>query len=183
MNIDEILRALGADPLLEGAAPTAFLEAVKRRAERAAARAIMAAPQETLRGWRPLPQTTLTADQEGRVTLTLPIDFLRLQSVRLNCWERPVCEILMPDHWLRRLQGHRWTGLRGTPERPLAFLTGAGDDGLALELFSADPGERVTVAEGWYMPVPRFDETGQLRPEAPGDIIAELAKDGYMVTT
>ncbi len=175
MTIDEILTALGADPLLEGAAPTAFRQAVMRRAEKAATRAIMTAPVETLRGWRPLPRATLLADQEGKVTLTLPTDFLLLQSVRLSCWQRPAREMLMPDHWLRRLQGHLWTGLRGTPERPLAFLTAADDDCLALELFSATPGESVTVTEGWYMPMPRFDETGSLRPLPPGDFIREIA--------
>lgn len=177
MNIDEILTALGADPLLEGAAPTAFRNAVMRRAVKVAAQMMMEAPAETLRGWRQLPQASLLADGEGKVTLTLPTDFLRLLSLRLNIWHRPVRETLMPDHWLRRLQGHRWTGLHGCPERPLAFLTAADDGCLALELFSADPGETVTIAEGWYMPMPRFDETGHLSPEPPGDIIGRIAAE------
>lgn len=177
MNIDDILIALGADPLLEGAAPTAFRRAVMRRAEKAAAQMIMEATPESLRGWRRLPQASLLADGEGKVTLTLPPDFLRLLSLRLSCWQRPVRETLMPDHWLRRLQGHRWTGLCGCPGRPLAFLTAADDGCLALELFSASPGESVTIAEGWYMPMPRFDETGHLSPDPPGDIIGRIAAE------
>ena len=94
---------------------------------------------------------SLNADSEGRVILTLPDDFLSLLSLRLSGWERPVREVLRPDHWLYRLQAMRWTGLRGSPQRPLAFFTIEDEGHPALELFSSIPDAPVTLEEFRYL--------------------------------
>lgn len=133
--LDDLLIQMGADPLMEGAAPEALRRAVMG-----------------VRRWKSLPPTTLTADSEGRVILTLPDDFLMLLSLRLDGWERPVREVLTPDNWLYRLQSARWIGLRGTPQRPLAFFTADDDGRLALELFSSEPDSSVELVEFKYHP-------------------------------
>lgn len=114
---------------------------------------LLVTPPSRLTGWKTLPELDLTADAEGRVILPLPDDFLMLLSLRLSNWERPVREVLQPGNWLYRLQSSRWTGLRGTPQRPLAFFS-AGDDGQpVVELFSAEPGAVVQLSEFRYLPV------------------------------
>lgn len=101
--------------------------------------------------WKVLSPVTLTSDAEGCVILKLPDDFLMLLSLRLSNWERPVREVLSPDHWLHRLQGMRWTALRGTPARPLAFFTVDDDGDPALELFSSEPNVTVQLTEFRYL--------------------------------
>lgn len=134
--LDDLLIQIGADPLMEGSVPETLRRAVLG-----------------VRKWRSLPPTTLTADSEGRVVLTLPSDFLMLLTMRLEGWERPVREVLSPTNWLYRLQAARWTGLRGTPQRPLAFFT-SDDEGLpALELFSVPPDSSVELVEFKYHPI------------------------------
>lgn len=93
----------------------------------------------------------LNADVEGRVLLTLPDDFHTLLSLRLSGWDRPVREVLVADHWLRRLQSPRWGALRGTPERPLAFFTVDDEGRPALELFSTTPNAPVELVEFRYL--------------------------------
>ncbi len=104
--------------------------------------------------WKALPPATLVADSEGRVMLTLPDDFHTLLSVRLSSWERPVRQVLMPDHWLRRLQAPRWDPLRGSPERPLAFFTADNEGRPALELFSSPADAPVEMVEFIYLALP-----------------------------
>ena len=134
--LDDLLIQMGADPLMEGAAPEALRRAVMG-----------------VRRWKTLSPTTLTADSEGRVIFTLPDDFLMLLSMRLDGWEHPVREVLEPTSWLYRLQSSRWTGLRGTPQRPLAFFTADDEGRLALELFSSAPGLPVELVEFRYQPI------------------------------
>lgn len=107
-----------------------------------------------IEGWRSLPASILTSDSEGRVVMRLPTDFRVLVSLRLEGWERPVREILRPDNWLYRLQSARWTGLRGTPQRPLAFFAIDADGNRALELFSSQPDSEVRLMEFSYLGSP-----------------------------
>ena len=108
----------------------------------------------SLQVWKSLPPSTLHADSDGCVLLTLPDDFHTLLSLRLSSWGRPVREVLMPDHWLHRLQSPRWGALRGTPERPLAFFTIDGEGHRALQLFSAVPDAPVDLVEFKYYSLP-----------------------------
>lgn len=104
-----------------------------------------------LQGWKALPSATYQADAEGKVTVTLPEDFLSLLSLRLSSWERPVREVLPPSNWLYRLQAMRWTGLRGCPSRPLAFFTTDNEGRPALELYSCEPNALVSLEEFRYL--------------------------------
>ncbi len=104
-----------------------------------------------VRGWRASSPATFQADAEGRVVIPLPDDFLSLLSIRLSGWERPVREVLQPSNWLYRLQAMRWTGLRGSPSRPLAFFTVNEEGHPALELFSSEPNAPVSLEEFRYL--------------------------------
>ena len=107
-----------------------------------------------LNGFKRMAPATLQADSEGKVVMTLPEDFLTLLSLRLSSWERPVREVLGPDHWLHRLQATRLQGLRGSPERPLAFFTADDEGRPALELFSSPPDAPDNLVEFIYLPRP-----------------------------
>ncbi len=151
--LDDLLIQMGADPLMEGSAPET-LRRVVGKAEKIRLNAeLLAADRCRLKDWKSLSPITLTADAEGRVMFTLPDDFLMLMSLRLDCWERPVREVLSPTNWLYRLQSARWTGLRGTPQRPLAFFTCDEEGRPALELFSASPDSSVELVEFKYHPI------------------------------
>ena len=157
-DIDDILIEMGADPAMRGVAS----DALRRKAEKLLIERmrteLLTAPAEQLTGWKPWPSPSpLKADGEGRVTIPLPDDFLRLMSLRLSAWERPVTEILQPTHWLYKLQSQRWEGLRGTPRRPLAFAVADKAGRRCLELYSATPGSEVGIMAGWYLPEPKID--------------------------
>lgn len=159
--LDDMLTAMGYNPALCGYDTAAECRGVSLRSrlrkevERRAAEAVLSTPVRELTGWRRWPAAEIIPDDSGRGVLPLPDDFLMLLSLRLSSWERPVRDILHPSMWLYRLQNCRWSGLRGTPQRPLAFFTADDDGRRALELFTVgkDP---ATVAEGWYMPAPRI---------------------------
>lgn len=138
-------------------------ERILQEAEARAAEAVLATPRELLTGWRLLPGDGITLEADGSVTLPLPPDYLMLFCVRLSGWQRAVYEVLPAGSWLRRLQGSRWLGLRGVPERPLAFEQPAADGGKCLKLFSAGAGATdVGVTEGWYMPAPQITAAGEI---------------------
>ena len=141
-----------------------------------AAGAILSTPRDRLSGWRLLSDEGLTISGDGSAILPLPEDFLMLHSIRMSGWEREVTEALPSDHWLAKLQGSAWHGLRGTPSRPLAFSAVSPDGGKALRLYSVSPG--ATVASGWYMPAPQIDETGEIEiPPAAYPVLVESLTD------
>ncbi len=151
--LDDLLIQMGADPLMEGSAPETLRRVVSEVEKLRLNVGLLEADPCRLKDWKSLPPTTLTADAEGRVVFTLPDDFLMLLSMRLEGWERPVREVLSPTNWLYRLQSARWTGLRGTPQRPLAFFTADDEGRPALELFSVSPGSSVELVEFKYHPM------------------------------
>lgn len=156
--IDDVLLLLGEDPELclhssgSGACGLTLRERIGRELAPCASRAVADTPRMQLTGWRRLGSDGLSVDADGRALLPLPADYLSLFSLRMTSWSHPVAEVLGADSWLRRLQGNRWHGLRGSPQRPLVFATVADDGSPALELFSCPPED--TLAEGWYMPAP-----------------------------
>lgn len=168
--IDDALLLLGESPGFclpsgEGGMPGGSLrDRLLVEVEASAARAICDTPCELLTGWCRLPDDGFGVDADGRGVLPLPGDFLKLHSLRLSGWERRVTEILEASHWLRRWQGSRWHGLRGTPQRPLAFYALDGSGARCLELFRAGAGDR--VEEGWYMATPRIEDGGIEIPPA-----------------
>jgi len=158
---DDVLLLLGEDP---GQCPwhpggdtagCSLRMRIMREIEPCAARAVADTPHMELTGWRRLPADGLKIDADGRAMLPLPDDFLLFFSLRMTSWQRPAGEVLAQDSWLRRLQGNRWHGLRGTPQRPLAFMAVDDEGRRCMELFSCPQGD--TLAEGWYMPAPAFD--------------------------
>ncbi len=168
MKVTEIIRAvalhLGVDPdeiptSIESPYPS-LTERIRANLEECVAQIILSTPKESLTGWRLLPDDGLTISDNGSVLLPLPDDFLMLHSIRMSDWEREVTEIHPSDHWLLRLQGSRWHGLRGTPSRPLAFETLSGDGKRALRLYSSGSG--ATLASGWYLPVPKINGADEI---------------------
>lgn len=159
-TIEDLLIENGSDPSMTGKAPEALRRKLEREWKARTAEILLTLPAERLTGWRPWPDCgALMTDKGGRVTVPLPDDFLRLLSLRLNCWESPVIEILAPGDWRRRLQDHRYRGLGATSRHPLAFFTSDAEGGRCLELFGSPPHAAVEIAEGWYLPMPRLDAT------------------------
>lgn len=179
--IDDVLLRMGENPddcLWESGGEDGgctLRQRILQSVEEAAANAVSSTPRMRLTGWRPLPADRLRMDEDGRGVLPLPDDFLLLYSVRLSSWERPATEALGHDSWLRKLQRHRWHGLRGVAQRPLAFFGIDPEAGLCLELFSGTPAD--TLAEGWYMPAPRITAAGEIEipPAAYGKCVSDLA--------
>lgn len=147
--------------------------------EPAVAQAIMETPVFALTGWKPFARDAVKEISDGRGILPLPAGMIRFLSLKMRGWARPVTEILPRSHWLRRLQGSKWHGLRGTPDRPIAFH--AVDGGvMAMELFGCVDGDE--VEEGWYMEAPRFDIDGNIEiPPAALHRAVDLTVSQYAV--
>jgi len=168
MKVTEIIRNvalhLGADPdEIPSAAESPYpslADRIRANLEECVAQAILSTPKGLLTGWRLLPDDGLTVSDDGCVLLPLPDDFLVLHSLRMSDWEREVTEVYPSDHWLTRLQGSRWHGLRGTPSRPLAFETLTKEGKRALRLYSS--GKDATLASGWYLPAPKINESDEI---------------------
>ena len=168
MKVTEIIRNvalhLGVDPdemptSAESPYPS-LADRIRANLEESVAQAILSTRKELLTGWRLLPDDGLTVADDGSVLLPLPDDFLVLHSIRMSDWEREVTEAYPSDHWLHRLQGSRWHGLRGTPARPVAFETLTEDGKRALRLYSS--GRGATLASGWYLPAPKINDADEI---------------------
>lgn len=166
--IDDTLLAMGMNPALcpdyppEGCTGESLRHRLRSNLESAAAKAVLSTPREELTGWKRWPDITAVPDEEGGVVLTLPSDFLLLHSLRLRGWERSVREILPADSWLRHLQSCRWSGLRGTPRRPLAFATLDDEGHRGIHLFSVPKNSEAQLLSGWYMPRPAMTSAGDI---------------------
>lgn len=102
-------------------------------------------------------------DEEGRGILELPDDFLRLIVFQLDSWRRPVYEFLSVDDPRYELQWSKWSGLRGTNEKPVvALTTGSKGTQLSLEFFCGKPGDK--VIKGSYLKRAEIteDSTGKI---------------------
>ncbi|MDE6576747.1 MAG: hypothetical protein K2J82_07920 [Muribaculaceae bacterium] len=138
-----------------------LLRRVRMELEDCAREAILMTPPEQLSGWKPLSGKELQSLPDGEYLLPLPPDFLLLHSLRMSDWERDSREILPSSHWLASLQHTEITAVRGGPDHPFIFrgVTPTGD--AALRIFRSAPGS--TLAEGWYMPAPVIDPTGDIQ--------------------
>lgn len=116
---------------------------------------LLSAPRVMLEGWRPL-TGELMIDGKGIATLKLPGDFLIPWSIKLSGWSRSVDKLMHEDDPGRRWQSSDVAGVRGCPQRPVAFIDIADDGGKCLRLFSAAPGD--SLEEGWYLPMPEIKE-------------------------
>lgn len=180
MNIerltDRVLLEIGETPEMclaigQGIDPEATLR--RRIAEMipgAVAGVVSSLPVDEIPVWKSYTASVAVSD-DGRGTVVLPDSCLRIHSIRVSSWERPVMRIHGSDHWLRGLQTSRWHGLRGTVSRPVVFRT-VKDGKPALELVPAADGD--TLAEFWYVEYPEAGDDGEI--EVPGSAVAEVVK-------
>lgn len=142
-----------------------LLDFLSLRIEQLAPEAAMTTPKELIDNWKPLEINGIITMDDGSAMLPLPSDFLRLFSLRLEGWARPVTDFSLPASVAAALQSNKCASLRGTSGRPVAVLA-ATAQGRALRLYGkhSDPPH---VAEGWYLPIPRADPDGFIDiPEA-----------------
>ena len=134
--------------------------------------------QETQRhllsGWKELPRT-LTVDDNGIGTLSLPDDYLMLGNVRVSHWIRAVEEPAPPDSFKRALQSSEHEGIRGNSDRPVAVETITGNGIRCLKLYSCRRDS--AIVEGSYLPVPAVSD-GQvdIPPVLYPELIQEIAR-------
>lgn len=88
----------------------------------------------------------------------LPDDFLRLVVFGMSDWVMPVFDAVDCRSPRYRLVASRYSGLRGSPERPVAVLTDM-SQGLVLEFHSCGS-DSCHIASAAYCPLPRIDECG-----------------------
>lgn len=80
--------------------------------------------------------TELTTDDRGKTGyITLPADFLRLQSFQMSEWERPVTVPITPNDPLYSIQKNKYA--RGGVAKPVAVLTWNGTNKI-LEYYSVN---------------------------------------------
>lgn len=77
-------------------------------------------------------------DREGKGSIDLPEDFLRLVAFRIEGWRRTVHEPIRETDPIYSLQSSKWRGIYGTPEKPVVALTHNGGPVPALEFYSTD---------------------------------------------
>lgn len=84
-------------------------------------------------------------DEAGRGILELPDDFLRLIVFQLDSWRRPVYEFVGVEDPRYQLQWSRWSGVRGTNEKPVVAVTSGSHGGtqLSVEFFCGKAGDKV----------------------------------------
>jgi hypothetical protein len=98
-------------------------------------------------------------DKNGKVTVQLPDDFMRLVAFEMSDWSRGVYEAIEEtDPEYSRLQSP-WPGVAGSPQRPaVAIVTKS--TGRVLEGYSSD--SSATIEYAIYRPYPVIDEDGYL---------------------
>jgi len=105
----------------------------------------------------------------GKGTIYLPDNFLRLVVFMMSDWSRAVTEAITPTHPLYAMQGSRFQGVRGNPEKPVVAIVPTAT-GKALEFYSCSGGAGTHVRQASYIPVP------EIHSGADGDEIAVCPK-------
>lgn len=175
--IRDVALLLGEDPGQtdgEGFSFPSLADRIRVEIAGAARRLILATEAGSMSGARRLPTEGVTAGEDGSVAITLPEDFLKLKSVMMEDWQSPLTEAYPPGHWLLRLQEERWPALRGSRERPLAFIADTAEGGRELRIFSSRPG--AGVAGGWYFAEPETGSSGEIGipPELRMELLEKL---------
>ena len=96
----------------------------------------------------------LAIDPYGVARLDLPDNFLRLVSLKLSDWQRPLSEI-SSDPATLAMQASDIDGIKGSPQRPVAIIDIDAFGTKQLKLFSTSSGSRLEHA--FYVPVPEVD--------------------------
>ncbi|EJX03102.1 hypothetical protein EVA_08793 [gut metagenome] len=90
--------------------------------------------------------------------ILLPEDFMRLIVFQMDDWERAVYRAIDMNSQEFAMQSSRFSGVRGTPQRPKCVLT-IRPEGRALEFYSCK-NQLAKVSRGVYMPMPKIDNFG-----------------------
>lgn len=94
----------------------------------------------------------VTIDRNGVGKLLLPDDFLRLTTIKMTDWKRPVNHITSPEDPDYIRQTSNWAGIKGNPDRPVAIMDITPERKLCLLLFSSSQSARLSY--GFYIPAP-----------------------------
>lgn len=86
--------------------------------------------------------------------IILPEGFMRLVSFKMSDWYRAVHEAIDVSDVRYVLQGSKYKGVRGTPEKPVVAAVPYAE-GLALEFFSCRS-ESATISAATYLPLPQW---------------------------
>lgn len=111
------------------------------------------APSASLPCFWPI-ETPFAVDSAGYARVELPADFMRLASLRLTDWKRPVTDV-SSSSTCRNMQASLREGIHGNPDRPVALLDIDPMGTRCLVLYSASPSSRLDHA--FYIPVPAVD--------------------------
>ena len=121
-------------------------------------------------GWKRLPAEDLEITKDGTGSLSLPVGFLRLGTLRFQSWRRSLHGIADERAVKASFQASQWPGIKGCPSRPV-ITQGIGADGnRCLKIYGCITGDRLT--EGWYLPYPEYDAGGCV--EIPETLYSEL---------
>lgn len=104
-------------------------------------------------------------DDNGRVILPIPDDFLKLISLKMSDWTYSVNVITAPSASKAIFQHCSWKGIRGSPSRPVV-TSGVDTDGTP-SLFLYSSSKDATLESADYLPIPAITPEGFLEvPEA-----------------
>ena len=105
------------------------------------------------------------ADEEDNQigSIALPSDFLRVHTLWMKGWRRPIHDALIEGHPISTLQYTKWT--RGTKQKPVGVLDGRGqtrvvyDDQTVQHKMSFTSGNDYALSwyDGWNEPVHGFE--------------------------
>lgn len=118
------------------------------------------APHSMLEGGYDIPTNGLSIDKDGKGSLKLPDDFLRLVAFKMSDWRRTVFEAITESDPKYAMQSSRWKGIYGCKERPVVAIVRR-SEGKVLEFYSCDSSE-ATVSQGKYLRTPKIDNTASI---------------------
>lgn len=99
----------------------------------------------------PVVMTTEVATTDGGGTLTVPEDFLRIVSLKMEGWNRSVTTIAGEGSDIDLMQRNRYS--RGTAMKPVCVMSHDASGNKVIEYFGASSG----VERALYMPLPKIE--------------------------
>lgn len=135
-------------------------ELIRSKIETAARVVEMNAPRHLLDSGRAFGETIGWPGEigVGHGIIHLPDDFMRLVTFQMSDWERPVTEAISESSAEYQLQRSRYSGLRGTPQKPVVAITQQ-PVGQMLEFYSCKSGADVKLLRARYIPYPRIGDS------------------------
>lgn len=118
-----------------------------------------ASPAKYLDGGKAIGGSIEWEGEQGRGmgVISLPDDYLRLLTFQMSDWSRAVTVPITEDDPLYAQQSSRYPGVRGCPQKPVVAIVNQAE-GLALEFYSCNGGEGVTVKKAQYIAIPKIEE-------------------------